>query len=39
MQGILSKYMTKLDEDIFKCKIELEEGNNGRTKIIEQSKS
>lgn len=39
MQELLSKYMTKLDEDIFKCKMELEEGYNGSTKIIEQSKS
>lgn len=38
MQGVLSKYMTKLDEDIYKFKMELEDGNSGSTAIIEKSK-
>jgi len=39
MQEILSKYMAKLDKDIFKCKIELEDGHSGSTEIIEKSKN
>jgi len=38
MQGMLSKYMKRLDKDLLACKMELEEGNIGSTDIIEKSK-
>lgn len=38
MQGILTKYMNELDQELNKVKTKLETQNNGVTKVIEKSK-
>lgn len=39
MHGLLSKYMKRLDNELFKFKTDLEVNNSGVTDLIEKSKT